>query len=78
MNSSYNEIIYNNFNGNKRHAKFVGCRNAWNSNYWGRIRLLPKPIFGRLEMHGLAYNIPWVQFDWHPAREPYDIPMGVR
>jgi len=71
--SSYNEIIYNNFNGNKKHAKFVGCRNAWNSNYWGRIRLLPKPIFGRLGMHGLAYNIPWVQFDWHPAQEPYDI-----
>jgi hypothetical protein len=30
-------------------------------NYWDQPRILPKPIFGYL---------PFVQFDWLPAREP--------
>jgi len=42
----------------------------WDGNYWNRPRLLPKPIFGRIS----SINIPWFQFDWHPAQEPYDIP----
>jgi len=72
-NSNYNRIDSNNFIGNQRQAKFISCKNTWEANYWNRIRFLPKPIFGRLGMDGLAYNIPWIQFDWHPAQESYDI-----
>jgi parallel beta-helix repeat protein len=48
--------------------------NIWYDNYWKRPRILPKPIFGML-MWGedLQFRIPWVQFDWFPAKEPYDI-----
>jgi parallel beta-helix repeat protein len=73
--SKNNNISRNNFIKNKEtNAFFYGtlfnCRNKWNSNYWGRPRLLPKIIFGRI---GLYANIPWFQFDWHPAKQPYDI-----
>ena len=42
----------------------------WDSNYWNKPRSFPKPIFGRLPPNGY---VPWVNFDWHPAKEPYDI-----
>ncbi len=42
----------------------------WDGNYWNRPRSFPKPIFGRLPPSG---TVPWFQFDWHPAQEPYDI-----
>ena len=67
-------IIKNNFIGNKRHAshwiQFFG-RNHWYSNYWDNwIGIGPKLIFGR---SGIFLFLPWVQFDWNPAQEPYDI-----
>jgi len=73
--SKNNNISRNNFINNKKtNAVFYGtlfnCRNKWNSNYWGRPRLFPKIIFGRI---GPNLNIPWYQFDWHPAKEPFDI-----
>jgi hypothetical protein len=49
---------------------FFGLFNTWDRNYWGRPRLLPKPLFGWIGFFGL---IPFVIFDWHPAQEPYDI-----
>jgi len=73
-----NIIEKNNFIGNIRHAYFHLVRkfwigNHWDSNYWNKwIGIGPKIIFGRL---GLYEMIPWVNFDWHPAQEPYD--MGV-
>ena len=42
----------------------------WDGNYWNRPRIFPKPIRGELPPYGI---IPWFQFDWHPAQEPYDI-----
>jgi hypothetical protein len=42
----------------------------WDGNYWNRPRSLPKPIIGQMS----SLRIPWIQFDWHPAQEPYDIP----
>ena len=42
----------------------------WDSNYWNKPRSFPKPIFGRLPPNGY---IPFIAFDWHPAKEPYDI-----
>jgi len=41
----------------------------WDGNYWDRPRIFPKPILGWLTL----VSIPWFQFDWHPAQEPYDI-----
>jgi parallel beta-helix repeat protein len=64
------DIVENNFMKNKRHALFFGLFNTWDRNYWGRPRLLPKPLFGWIGFFGL---IPFVIFDWHPAQEPYDI-----
>ncbi len=63
--SSDNQIEYNNFLKNARDAYFNDAyRNNWNSNYWNRPRVLPKIIFGEK----------WrLNFDWHPAQEPYDI-----
>ena len=66
--SSRNLIYHNNFINNKVNALFLNSNfNNWTSNYWNRPRILPKPILGVLSI------IPWVQFDWHPAKEPYDI-----
>jgi parallel beta-helix repeat protein len=48
----------------------------WDGNYWNKSRTLPKPIFGTLTIALIFYRnivIPWIAFDWHPAKEPYDI-----
>jgi len=51
--------------------KILHCKNTWNQNYWNISRFFPKPIFGRI---GKNYLIPWLNFDWHPAKGPYEIP----
>jgi len=67
--SSDNNINRNNFYNNSRDAFFDFSRSTnWNENYWNRPRVFPKPIFGLIIL-----MIPWVEFDWHPAKEPYDI-----
>jgi parallel beta-helix repeat protein len=65
--SSDNVISQNTFINNPVHAFFTLCgKSTWDGNYWGR-RVLPKPIFG------IRLLLPRIEFDWHPAREPYDI-----
>ena len=60
-------------------------KNIWDGNYWNRSRILPQPIFGSIRiiaihtwLHiGINYipiPINCVNFDWHPAQKPYDIP----
>ena len=71
--SQFNYIHQNNFikNSGSINAYFVhfSLHNKWNENYWNEPRMLPYPIIGSL---GLV--IPsWVNFDWHPAKEPYEI-----
>jgi len=46
--------------------------NHWGKNYWDdwQHSLIPRPIKGKL---GKNMMIPWRNFDWHPAKEPYDI-----
>jgi len=75
--SSNNTIMNNNFIKNiLREAyhfgnKLIGHKNNWSGNYWNRPRLLPKPIFGRT---GLFFMfIPCINFDWSPAKAPYNI-----
>ncbi|MBN2603724.1 MAG: hypothetical protein JXA91_06305 [Candidatus Thermoplasmatota archaeon] len=48
----------------------------WYENYWDNwIGFGPKLISGRLILLDLPspVTIPWFNFDWHPAKEPYDI-----
>ncbi|MCK4332707.1 MAG: right-handed parallel beta-helix repeat-containing protein, partial [Thermoplasmatales archaeon] len=64
-----NTIERNNFKNNKIHAFFfLSALNKWSKNYWGRPRILPKPIFGIIGI------FPWVNFDSRPALTPYEIP----
>jgi parallel beta-helix repeat protein len=64
-------IQQNNFLGNAQDAVFMlSFLNKWNQNYWNQPSVLPKIIPGRL---GLGGRIPFINFDWHPAQEPYDI-----
>ena len=65
----------NNFIDNEEHhATFLlSLTTTWNNNFWGKERILPQPIFGMIGLLKSGIPIPWVQFDWHPAREPYDI-----
>jgi len=52
----------------------------WDSNYWNRARLFPKLILGSIVFHKNFQSpiimIPWINIDWHPAKEPYDKPIG--
>jgi parallel beta-helix repeat protein len=69
--SRSNYIHHNNFIKNGLNAYFLhlSFSNKWEGNYWNGPKKYPYPIFGSL---GLI--IPsWVNFDWHPAQEPYDI-----
>ena len=73
LHSYGNKISKNNFIDNEKDAffrnkKFQG--NNWLKNYWNRLRVLPKLIFGLISKN---VYFPWVNFDWHPAKEPYDI-----
>jgi len=82
--SLFTSVSKNNLIGNGHQAYFFnGILTRWNSNYWDDyLGFGGKYIGGILYMEfwsGDPWNpkqiqIPWVQFDWHPAKEPYDIP----
>jgi len=76
--SSENTIEMNNFIDNKRQATFkLSSRNTWDANYWSNwigfklsapiFQKFPKAIIG-----GLRIN-----FDTHPAKQPYNISITV-
>jgi hypothetical protein len=53
----------------------VQCRNTEitiDNNYWGRQRWLPKVFLGTRTVSGKTGLT--LVVDWHPAKEPYDIP----
>ena len=83
-----NEVSCNNLMNNDVQANFyyrftdslpLRRNNNFYNNYWNRLRLFPKPIFGKLRIrltifgNDISETIPWLNFDWHPAQEPYDI-----
>ena len=76
-----NNISENNFKNNEVNALFYSSfLTTWDKNYWGQQRDTPYLIWGRIgpsPMYRLwkLLSIPWIQFDWHPAQEPYDIPI---
>ncbi len=53
----------------------------WDSNYWDNwIGFGPKFIFGAIYLRGFFFRfflsfpfLPMINFDWHPAKEPYNI-----
>jgi parallel beta-helix repeat protein len=56
-----NVFSRNNFIGNTHYVLSFRSWNIWWGNYWDHPRILPKLILG---------IIPFIQFDWHPARQP--------
>jgi len=74
--SCNNVVRYNNIIGNNRSAYFENALfTRWRGNYWDKARFLPKCIrgeFWRFFPEGLK-TIPWFNFDWRPAKKPYDI-----
>jgi len=70
--SHHNSIHHNNFIKCLIKASFVQSTfNKWRQNYWGRPRLLPKVISGRVgRFLGI---IPWLNIDWRPALKPNKI-----
>jgi len=77
---SYSKVIENNFIENNQNVYYNCFFNRWIRNYWDDWNsLLPRPIKGKGVFEYLSIilsreiSIPWVQFDWLPAKEPYDI-----
>jgi len=69
--SNKNTIICNNFINNHPNVFLKRSNNNdWNENYWNKPRFFPKLIIGLNEKR---LFIPYITFDWHPAREPYNI-----
>lgn len=72
MRSHGNTIQRNNFIDNQRSARLRyenNVSNHWSGNYWD-TQLLP----GVKMLLGTYYEFfPIVNFDWHPAQEPYEI-----
>jgi len=70
--STSNYIYKNNFINNTKSAYFYwfSFQNKWDGNFWNEPTDKPVIIFGSI---GLVF-IPWINIDWHPAQEPYDIP----
>ena len=72
--SSGNIIKQNNFIDNHRNAMFEKAYfTTWNRNYYSNHEKTSPYI-----IHGTLFRIkmPWLNFDWHPASEPYDIDGG--
>ena len=71
ISSTGNKIIENNFINNKNSSSFIydkfSYSNKWDKNYWDKPRYFPYPVYGMILL------IPWVEFDWHPAKTPYSI-----
>jgi len=72
-NTDFTNITKNTFERNTVHARFFNDNGAslWDQNYWGRPRILPKPILG-IKDNQRPYP-GFLEFDRHPAQKPYDI-----
>ncbi len=76
-----NAIQKNNFINNTRQVYFIerfryaSDRNDWTRNYWDNwIGFGPKLLKGHMYTEWVGQKlIPWFNFDWIPARNPYTI-----
>lgn len=74
-------IQKNNFINNTRHVYFIERfrrafeKNNWIRNYWDTwIGFGPKLLKGQMYTEWVGQKlIPWINFDWIPARKPYTI-----
>lgn len=73
-------IKQNNFIDNDINAYFENCiRNRWRQNYWSDNNTGPYIIKGRFyytydwPQGSKTIEIPWINIDMKPAKEPYDI-----
>lgn len=67
-------VQQNNFLENQYQAFFISSFfSAWKQNYWNQSRLLPKLILGQFGGMVIHRRIPFFNFDWRPAQDPYDI-----
>ena len=80
--SKNNSIQGNNFLDNMVHAQFLNRAwryhnfriNTWRNNYWDDwIGIGPKIITGEVYPRSKVTGHWWLNFDWHPAKEPFDI-----
>ena len=80
--SNVNTITQNNLIGNEQHASFdTAFRNRWKHNYWDDTIVVPVQIDGMISFYRRGHwgeiiwehHIPWTNFDWNPAKEPFDI-----
>ncbi len=86
--SKDNTINKNNFIGNDRDAFFttiigVSTSNHWSGNYWDDWQIgSTRPIHGEIFLFPRRHlnthtTFPWLNFDWNPANEPYEIDGGL-
>jgi parallel beta-helix repeat protein len=73
-----NKIRYNNFIGNKHDVYLENSvLNLWNKNYWDIYKGFGIKIirghFAKLYTYHPEKKISWINIDWLPAKEPYDI-----
>jgi hypothetical protein len=54
-------------------AQFINSDILFDHNYWGKSRLLPKIIFGTKTVNDRTRHA--IEFDWHPAQQPYAVPI---
>ncbi len=74
----HNTIKENNFISNDDDAFYWNCFfTSWSHNYWDDLQTPVKIIFGQIQIVLLPFRIPCIDIDWFPAKEPYDISMGV-
>jgi parallel beta-helix repeat protein len=82
-NSRRNIISKNNIMKNGKDVFFTRdlgifpLSNHWYANYWGKHYFLLKRIPGEmylLKNESENFTLHLVNFDWHPAQKPYDIP----
>jgi len=70
--ASLNVISHNNFVLNRLNGFFsTSLLNVWWRNYWTRIGVGPKPIFGFIYARAYGAAIPWINIDLMPRMLPY-------
>ena len=69
--SNKNVISNNNFINNSKQAFFSNALfTKWKGNYWDDWPFFrPRMVRGSIGQR----ELPWVNFDWHPIRKPYNI-----
>ncbi len=72
--TAYSDVRENNFFENQQSAFFIDSFfNGWHRNYWNQSYRFPKIIPGQLGGLLIPRTISLINFDWHPAMEPYNI-----